>query len=143
MESKLTYCGFMPDEYGLFCEWCAGHGREPLKLEYLPATGIIVCQDDEPIVMLWVYFDDSTPVCFAERAITRPGLSMKEAGDGLCVAMEAAKECANARGVELMVLRAPKGMARYATRRLGFSVEESEVVNLAFRLIREEDLCLG
>jgi hypothetical protein len=133
----------MSDDYGLFCEWCAGHGKEPLALEYLPEFGLIVCQDDAPIVMLWVYFDDSTPVCFAERAITRPGLSMKEAGDGLCFAMEVAKQCASARGVELMMLRAPKGMARYATRRLDFAIEESEIVNLAFQLIREEALCLG
>jgi hypothetical protein len=131
------------EDYEVFCEWCVGHGKEPLPLTYLPETGLVISQKGEPIVMLFLYFDDSTPTCFVERAITRPGLSVQSAAQGLCQAVEAAKECSLARGADLMILRAPKGMARYAIARLGFEVEEYNVVNMCFRLVRKEALCLG
>lgn len=134
---------FTPSDYALFCEWCDIHGVDPLPIAYLPDTGIVVSNDDEPIAMIWLYFDDSSPVCFADRAITRPGIPLKETVESLAAAAEKAKELAIGNGMELMLLRAPKGIARYAVSIGGFDVEEQEVVNLAFRLVREEDLCPG
>ena len=145
MASELTFRWFHEsrDDYDLFCAWCAGHKREPLPPEYLPEVGLVVCEDGEPVTMIWLYFDASTPTCFAERAINRPGLSVRDASRALCFAIEIAKKCALGKGADLMLLRTPKGMARYAINHLGFNVEEQEVVNLCFHLMREEDLCRG
>jgi hypothetical protein len=134
---------FQNSDYRLFCEWCAGHGIEPLEPSYLPETGIVVCEKNEPIAMIWLYFDDSTPVCFAERAITRPGLQLAQTVTSLSLAQEKAKEIALAQGADLMMLRAPKGIARYAVSIGHFDIEEQEVVNLCFHLVRKEDPCLG
>ena len=130
-------------DYDVFTKWCAGHEVEALPIEYLPARGIVICQEDVPVAMLWVYYDDSTPVCFAERAITCPGLSMEVAARAICFAVEIAKDCAIRIGYDLMLARVPKAMARYAIGRLGFEIEEQEVINLCFRLVRKEDLCPG
>jgi hypothetical protein len=144
MGTKLNFRWFSEfEDYPVFSEWCAGHGIAPLELEFLPDTGIVISQGDAPVAMVWIYFDDSTPVCFAERAITRPGLRLAETVASLSLADKTAKEIALTRGSKLMMLRAPKGIARYAVSIGGFEIEEHEVVNLCFRLVREEDLCPG
>ena len=134
---------YTDEDEPVYRDWCEAHGVEPLPYHYLPETGIVVCDEGEPIAMIWIYFDDSTPTCFAERAITRPGIPLAKTVASLTLAQEKAKEIALARGADLMMLRAPKGIARYAVSIGHFSVEEQEVVNLCFRLVREEELCPG
>jgi hypothetical protein len=144
MGTKLNSRWFSEfEDYPIFSEWCAGHGIVPLELEFLPETGIVISQDDAPVAMVWIYFDDSTSVCFAEKAITRPGLRLAETVASLSLAAETAKEIAFARGSKLMMLRTPKGIARYAVSIGGFEIEEQEVINLCFHLVRKEDLCPG
>jgi len=132
---------FQTDDYSMICGWWDAHRHPVVPKEFLPNTGIMVLDADNiEICALWIYFDNSTPVCFTERAVTRPGLSVKEAGDALCFGVRTGIEVAISAGYVLMALRIPMAMARYAKAHLGFHFDEREIANMS-RLLTEEIAC--
>jgi hypothetical protein len=144
MESELlTWRDYFPlDDYSTICGWWIAHRHPLISEEFLPDTGIVVLDaDDMEVCALWIYFDTSTPVCFTERAVTRPGLSIKTAGSALCFGVSVGVEVAKSRGYTLMALRVPIGMARYAKTHLGFYIDEREIANMSRFLMEEEIEC--
>jgi hypothetical protein len=143
MESKLTWRHYFPSEdYPMVCDWWKAHRHPVVPEEFLPDRGVVVLDaDDMEVCALWIYFDISTPVCFTERAVTQPGLSIKTAGDALCFGVRSCIEVAVSAGYTLMALRVPMGMARYAKVHLGFHVDEREIANMSRFLMEEEIEC--
>jgi hypothetical protein len=132
---------FAPADYELVCDWWEAHSHSVVPAHLLAPCGFIAGRDGMDMAAVWIYFDKHTPVCFAERAVTAPGLSIREAADALTAAIEAAKEVSRNLGYALMMLRAPRALARFAEHRAGFSVDEREIVNMSCALQEEEALC--
>lgn len=132
---------FAPIDYEMVIEWWEAHGHPVVPAHLLAPVGFIAGQDGADMAAVWVYFDNCTPVCFAERAVTAPGLSVADASGALVAAVEAGQEFSRNLGYAVMMLRTPKAMARYAERRLGFVVDEREIVNMSCLLLTEESLC--
>jgi hypothetical protein len=61
---------------------------------------------------MWLYMDNSCPVCFPEHAISRPGLSIREAKAAFVCAMNFFRVCAEAMGFQFMILNTLPGIAR-------------------------------
>jgi hypothetical protein len=133
---------FAPVDYEMVAEWWEAHGHPVVPAHLLPPIGFIAGRDGMDMAAVWIYFDKHSPVCFAERAVTASGLGIREAADALTAAIEAAKEVSRNLGYALMMLRAPKAIARFAEHRAGFFADEREIVNMSC-VLQEEESCLG
>lgn len=121
-------------DYGMICDWWEAHGTAPVPLELLPKTGIITGE----ILAGWIYFDTSTPVCFASHLVSRPGLRLEQTLQACTSIFLEAEEQALSMGYSVMLMYAPKAIARYAVQNLGFVADRRELMNLAANLKREE-----
>lgn len=125
--------------------WWEGHNRPPVPVEVLPKLGVVVFRDTtrEDLAALWLYMDNSVGVCFLERAVTRPGLSFKEARGALLRGIDYLKHAAAAMDYGVMMLRTYAGMARVA-RQAGFIADEKPIVSMSMftrSIERKEELC--
>jgi hypothetical protein len=129
-------------DYEMVCDWWEFHGHPVVPANLLPPCGFVAGQDGTDMVALWIYFDSYTPVCFAERVVTAPGLSLAQVRGAVTAAGAAAQEAARNFGYTVMMMRVPQAIARYADGRLGFRVDEREIVNMSCVLQEEEEPCL-
>jgi len=144
MESDFLVRDFDPfADYEMVCEWWRGHGKDPIPLELLPNCGMVAHDEDYDLMAGWVYFDTSTPVCFASHLVSRPRLSLLatfKASEAIC---REAKQLALHQGARVMLMYAPPGIARQATRKMGFVADDRPLMNLSILLVPEEEfLCL-
>ncbi len=120
-------------DYAMIAEWALGHGRSAPPAAILPKLGIIVQEVTElvrkDVAALWLYMDNSVGVCFAERSVTLPGLSMKRAKAALLRGLDCLKQLAATHGYGVMLLRTYPAMARFV-KPLGFHEDEREIVCL-------------
>jgi hypothetical protein len=120
-------------DYGMIEQWAAGHGKTPLPASILPRLGIVVqevtAKTRKDMAALWLYMDNSVGVCFAEKSITRPGLSIKQAKEALLRGLDCLKQLAAAHGYGVMFLRTYPAMARFV-KPLGFEQDDREIVCL-------------
>jgi hypothetical protein len=140
MASEFQVREFNPfADYEMVCEWWVGHRKEPIPLELLPECGIVAHAGDDDLMAGWVYFDTTTPVCFASHLVSRPKLPLLatlKASEAIC---RKAKELALHQGAQVMQMYAPPGIARQATRRMGFVADDRPLVNLSVLLMPEEE----
>jgi hypothetical protein len=126
-------------DYEMVSHWWEAHGHPVVPAHLLAPCGFIAGRDGIDYAALFIYFDKHTPICFAERVVTVPGLSVAEAAHVIQIAGEAAKDFCRKLGYEVMMMRVPKAIARFAHRG-GFVVDEREIVNMSC-LLQEEALC--
>lgn len=107
---------YTPEDYPMIAAWCDWHDRDRIPEGILPRLGVIVQADGEDCAALWLYMDNSVGVCFLEFPVTRPGLSARQAGDALLMAIEFLKREAHTTGYGIMFTHALKPMARFLTR---------------------------
>ena len=143
MENDVLVRDFDPfADYEMVCEWWCAHRKNPIPLELLPDCGMVAHTADEDLMVGWVYFDTTTPVCFASHLVSRPKLSllaMLKASEAIC---RKAKELALHQGAQVMQMYAPPGIARQAMRKMGFVADDRPLVNLSTLLVPEEEfLC--
>jgi hypothetical protein len=141
MGSELTVRAyFAPTDYEMIVEWWEAHGHPVLPDYLLSPVGFIASRDGFDLVAVFVYFDRNTPVCFAERLVSLPGLSVAEVVRATDAAGKEAMEFCRSCGYKLFCVRTPRAIARFIAH-AGFSVDEREIVNLSCPL--EEPSCLG
>lgn len=137
----MTTRRFEPDDYDMVHEWWRGRHCAPIPLELLPECGVIAHHYEQDLVAGWVYFDTSTPICFASHLISRPGLSLQMTLSASSAILKAVKKFAFRRGYRVLLMYAPKGIANHAERALGFISGKKTLVNLSTILTKEEVLC--
>jgi hypothetical protein len=87
------------DDLPLLQTWWSSHHGDSLPWGLLPPLGVVVEDaNEEAIGMLWCYECYGVGVAFLEFPVTRPGLTMKQAGAVMAVAVmacmqTAGKEC--------------------------------------------------
>jgi hypothetical protein len=132
MESEitLTCVDYDPMDYDLVEAWCTAHDRRPPSPEGLPAAGVIVMNEEEPMAMLFLYMDITSNIGIVDWAITRPGLTMDEARSALLYALEGPlAEIAREGGCAMLTSFALKGLARDMEKN-GWTVEGRELFNM-------------
>lgn len=111
-------------------EWYRGHGRPPAPLGILPRMGIVIFETDgetsRDLAALWLYMDNSVGVCFAEKMVSAPGLSIREARRALEHGLEFLRQEAVRMGYGVMVIHAHPATARFL-RKLGFQECDREM----------------
>jgi hypothetical protein len=129
-----------PEDYEMALEWAAGHGNGFTPLRWLPANGFVVLRDDEPILMFWMYFDNSSPVTFVEWVVSRPGLKASETRAALVYAMdEIIPQMMMMGGAEVVSTRSPKAFVRDMVKN-GWSIHDKELCSMVYVLQEEEVL---
>jgi len=123
------------EDYNLVSDWWKSHDVSVPPLEMLPKLGIVVYEKDSPLAALWLYLDNSTGVCFLEKAVTAPKLKMSAARDALMLGVAFLKGAAARMDYGVMFLRTYPAMARFA-KKLGF-VSEGKPVECLFTLTQE------
>ncbi len=103
-------------DYLMVVEWHHRHGQTAPPAAMLPRLGVVATCDAQDCAALWLYMDNSVGVCFPEHAVTRPGLSMKQARESLLRALDFLKTEARALGYGLMIINTPQGFARILNR---------------------------
>lgn len=120
---------FVDDDYPMVSEWFDSHGAMPCPKQMLPKLGIIVERGGIPEAAMWLYMDNSVGVCFLERCVTRPGLSVAHASESLLSGVRYMKVAAAEMDYGVMFLRAYPGLARFAKKE-GFFEDDRTVVSM-------------
>jgi hypothetical protein len=139
MESDFTVRDFNAmEDYEMVCDWWTAHDSPPVPLVLLPDSGFVAehCEFGA-LVATWIYFDTTTPVCFASHLVSRPGLRPVMTAAATLALFAPVKERALLLGARVILMYAPKAIARYAEKS-GFFSDRREVVNLAFIIVPEE-----
>lgn len=125
-------------------EWFLAHGQAPVPLELLPKLGIVVFGESSlrPMAAMWLYMDNSVGVCFLERAVTCPGLGVKEAGAAILRGIDYLKNAAADMDYGVMMLRTYPACARIAGR-AGFVADDKPLVSMSLftRPVNREAPC--
>lgn len=135
--SKPVYLVRMFDpekDHCMVSQWWEEHGHPIIPPSILPRLGVVVYEQAEGVstdlAALWLYMDNSCGVCFVERAVTAPAITMKRAKNSLLAGLDFLKKEAGRLKYGVMMLRTYPGMARFA-KRLGFVADEKPVVSLS------------
>ena len=122
-------------------DWMLAHGREPIPLFLLPKLGIVVFEDGSKrdVAAMWLYMDNSCGVCFLERAVTAPGLKVKEASCAILRGIDYLKIAAREMKYPVMMLRTYPACARVAAR-AGFVRDDRSLVSMSMVTLEMEDL---
>ena len=137
----ITVRTFETVDYDMVCEWWRRHRTVPVPFDLLPAFGVIAHRGSDDLMAGWVYFDTTTPVCFASHLVARHGLPLTVATMASEAIFKNARKFAFWAGYRFMMMYAPKGIARIAERNLGFVADKRELTNLAAVFIEEEMIC--
>ena len=129
---------FAPVDYAMVIDWWEAHDRPVVPAHLLAPCGFIAGRNGADMAALWIYFDGSVHVCFAECAVTAPGLGVAEAAGALLTLIDTAKEFARNLGYAVMKLHTPRGMARFLEHRAGFVADQREMVSMSCTLLEEE-----
>lgn len=108
--------------------WWAGHREGEFPAKILPPLGVVVECDGEPRAALWLYMAVNVGVCFAEFAVSRPGLSLAESREAFRCAVGALEAAALANDYNLMICHTVPGIAR-VMRNFGFHADKLPMVS--------------
>lgn len=75
---KLRHVG-EPGDIELMQRWRAERGLAPVPVYVLPASGVVVSDDDGPVAMGWLHMSNSVGVCWVESLTVKRGLGLKKA----------------------------------------------------------------
>lgn len=138
MASEFSYSEITDGDYEMARAWCENHGRSFIRSEFLPATGFIIRRDEEPVVMFWMYFDNSCPVTFIEWVISRPGSTAAQTRAALLYAMETPIPRAMiVHGAEIASTRSPAAFVRDMVKN-GWRIDDRELCTMVYVLQEKE-----
>jgi hypothetical protein len=121
-------------DYQMVADWWAVHRDGDMFVEtILPPTGVIIELNGEPVGALWCYQALGIGVGFVEFPVTRPGLSMREAGVVLATAVDAIAAIVKPDGYNLLRCSTMPAIAS-RLERLGWRVEAKGRTNLMRRI---------
>jgi hypothetical protein len=108
--------------------WWARHGY-PFPEILLPPLGVVVNRGHEPVAALWAYQSVGIGVAFLEFAITRPGLSLREAHAAMGFALMAVELILTRDNYSVIRCFAGPAVAR-AAKRHGFHGEHGNLTKI-------------
>jgi len=119
-------------------DWLAAHCRPAIPAEMLPSLGIVLFNGVtlEEQAALWLYMDNSVGVCFCERVVTRPGLSLKESKAIILEGLEFLKQRAATMNYGVMFVRCYPAIAK-CLKGKGYFEDDRPVISL-FTTTKEE-----
>lgn len=117
--------------------WFDAHGVMPCPKAMLPKLGIVIERDGDPEAAMWLYMDNSVGVCFLERCVSRPKLTVRAARESLLIGIDYMKRAAADMDYGVMFLRAYPALARFA-KRAGFFPDENGPLIAMAALTKEE-----
>jgi len=120
---------FNDDDFLMVAKWCAGHRRSCLLRELLPRLGVITELDGEPATAVWLRMDNSSPVCWLDCAVSRPGLRPRHVARALLCAADFLASEAKRLGFSVMMATTLPQLARYL-RKAGWSTHQEALDNL-------------
>jgi hypothetical protein len=138
MSNQLSYSEITDGDYDMVRTWCECHGRGFIKSEWLPATGFLILRNREPVLAMWMYFDNSCPVTFIEWLVSRPGSSASEIRAALLYAMETIiPQAMISHGAEVASTRSPKAIVRDMVKH-GWRIDDRELCSMTYVLEEKE-----
>lgn len=126
-------------DYDMIAEWWAAHGSTPLPDHLLSPIGFVAEDEGTAQAASFIYFDRNVPVCFVEKTVTVPGLSLREAHRSVRAVIYACRDFATSFGSHMLCVRAPIAFLRYALKN-DFVLDEREIANM-YCTLREEYVC--
>jgi hypothetical protein len=133
MDNDLyAWRNFDPErDYPLACEWWRKHGRDPYPLNLLPATGIVICRPSSARLMVWLYFDTTSPTAFVDHVLSAPGQENESVRSAWIFACKSPiPVLAEERGVEVIIGRCPPALARQC-KPLGWTIDDTPLISIA------------
>jgi len=134
---------FKPDQdYEMVSHWFAAHGSKCPPLAILPPLGIIVFRtngfESEDLAGLWLYLAQASPVCFAEYAVTKPGLRLATTSLALVEAAKYFKFLVAPMGYSIMMAHTIPAIARYMHHADWYRGDEKNLIQMCTTI---EDVC--
>ena len=126
-------------DYEMIAEWWAAHGSTPLPDHLLSPIGFVAEEDGTAQAASFIYFDRNVPVCFVEKTIAAPGLSLRQSHHAIRAVINACKDFATRYGSQMLCVRAPIAFVRYALKN-DFVLDEREIANM-YCTLREDYVC--
>jgi hypothetical protein len=133
---NFTYSEYV--DYELAREWCETHGKALIRSEWLPSTGIMICRDRQPVLAMWMYFDNTCPVAFIDWVISKPGSSVAETKAAIHWAFEVPiPRLMMILGAEVAFARTPAAFVRNMGD--GWHVDQKELFSIYYEPKKEEE----
>jgi len=96
----------------LVCAWWDYHRGYDLPTVLLPPVGVVVEDCDGPLCAVWLYMTIGHGVAFPEWAMSKPGLSRREAVKSFNFAHEAIEAIAKAHDYGVLMCKTTPSIAR-------------------------------
>lgn len=140
MASDFSYSEITDGDYEMAQNWSLAHGNLIIESELLPATGFVVCRDQEPVLMFWMYFDNSCPVTIIDWVISRPGATAAEVRAAVRYATNVpALRAMVFHGARRALARTPAAFVRGMRMvERGWRIYDKELCSLVYELKEEE-----
>jgi hypothetical protein len=90
----LSAAMYRQTDFSMVAEWWRAHTGELLAEASLPPLGVVVSDAAGPCAAVWCYESYGVPVAELVFPVTRPGLSLREAGAALAYGLAAAMHSA-------------------------------------------------
>ncbi len=123
-------------DFPTLAAWWRARGKNPPLRELLPKLGVVAHRGGEDAAMGFLYMDNSSPVCFFELPISRPGMALCDVRRAFEAVMGFLKLRAAQLGYAIMYGYTLPALAREA-RRLGFR-EQRKDMTMIYAILREE-----
>ncbi|EIQ00858.1 hypothetical protein OpiT1DRAFT_05415 [Opitutaceae bacterium TAV1] len=105
------------EDYAVFCAWWDAHGVPRVPRVQLPACGLVVERDGIPVLVAWLYQDNSCGVAWLGWFLKNPAIHARETASHLRVLLGAADEVARSQGRHSIIVMTDKsGIGRALTR---------------------------
>lgn len=116
-------------DYPMVAGWYEAHGLQPVPPPLLPRLGIVVfeLESGRDLAAFWLDMSNSIGVCYLERVVAAPFLSLKQMRAAADFAIRFLKRRAAEMNYAIMLVRVPAPIAR-VMRRIGFH-DSGEVVH--------------
>jgi hypothetical protein len=135
-EMNFSYSEYV--DYDLVREWCEAHGKQFVPAEWLPATGIMICWNRQPVMAMWMFFDNTCPVAFVEWVVSKPGMTAAESRAALLYAMDKPiPRLMLIHGAEVVSTRSPAAFVRDMVKH-GWTIYDKELCAMVYVLHEEE-----
>lgn len=134
--NNITLREFTDADHDMISEWCYFHGRHPRPLAMLPKCGVICEIEGEPVSALFLCMDNSSGMCMADHAVSKPRLPLKTALEAFRHCMNCLQKIARGFGYHTMAVFTYNGIAR-VLKNQGFQELNRDQVFLVKPLLEE------
>jgi hypothetical protein len=136
MSDQIHIRHYEPTDYDMISEWCYFHGKHPRPEPMLPKCGVICEMEGEPVSALFLCMDNSSGMCMADHAVSKPRLPLKKALLAFRHCMACLQKIAIGLGYHTMAVFTYEGIAK-VLKNQGFQELNRDQVFLVKPLLEE------